>query len=517
MAIVQSLLALVTRSFGRLLSALFGWAVVALFGDTSPKEKTWLSVLVAAAAGWPLLVLGVIWPRLAALVLAFVPLPEWISDNTIRAVWIALAVAVPFSLGIAVASRSRGAKPPIPGSAPPPSTSSTRVPPPTPLSESKVTRLLRGFPITLAVAAAFFVVFVTVPVRRLVTVARRRVEVQVPLITDAEGYRTVANKVADTLISNGMPVGSVDPPWWLTAPGRILVRLGGPSFRDYVPAQLACFRGAELDVILYPNSLSLTGSAQTAAWAHGLVVEALTAAPAYQTFDPEAQDIERQIRSVWAVYSQYPRAHVDAPRLRARLEEIARDIRRLPVDYEQWQIVYRQALQLDRALDGRPQLLEAQTNGKEEAVLRPAADSAAAAESAKLRALSTRALVREISDKAALLARKEVQLATAEVKSDLRSELGMAKGLTIGGLAALLGLNVLLLAAAVAVASVMPAWIGAMLMAAVLIGVGAALGYRSWTRRPTPPLALTRRMVRETTRWAKDLVGRGKRDRVEST
>ena len=503
MAIVQSLLALLTRSFGRLLSALFGWAVVALFGDTSPKEKTWLSVLVAAAAGWPLLVFGVIWPRLAALVLAFVPLPEWISDNVIRAVWIALAVAVPFSLGIAVASRSRGARPPIPGTG---ATPSARAAAPTPLSESKVTRLLRGFPITLAVAAAFVVVFVTVPVRRLATIARRRVEVQVPLITDAEGYRTVADRVADTLNSNGMAVQAVDPPWWLTAPGRILVRLGGPSFRDYVPERLACFRGATLDVILYPSSLSLTGSAQSAAWAHGLVVEALTAAPAYQTFDPEAQDIERQIRSVWAVYRQYPRAHVDAPRLRARLEEIARDIRKLPVDYEQWQIVYRQALQLDRALDGQPQLLEAQTDGKEAAVLRPA-DSAAGAESAKIRALPTRALVREISDKAALLARKEVQLATAEVKADLRSELGMAKGLAIGGLATLLGLNVLLLAAAVGLASLIPAWIAAMLMAAVLIGAGGALGYRCWTQRPTRPLALTRRMVRETARWAKDLVG----------
>jgi hypothetical protein len=58
MAILQSLLALVSRSVGRLLSALFGWAVVALFGDTSPREKIWLSGLVGAAVAWPLLVFG---------------------------------------------------------------------------------------------------------------------------------------------------------------------------------------------------------------------------------------------------------------------------------------------------------------------------------------------------------------------------------------------------------------------------------------------------------------------------
>src|SRR5437667_10588905 len=65
MAIFQGLLALITRSLGSILSALFGWAVVALFGPTGPREKVWLSALVGAAAAWPLL-LGVIWPRAAA-------------------------------------------------------------------------------------------------------------------------------------------------------------------------------------------------------------------------------------------------------------------------------------------------------------------------------------------------------------------------------------------------------------------------------------------------------------------
>ena len=62
MAIFQGLLALITRSLGSILSALFGWAVVALFGPTSSREKVWLSALVGAAAAWPILVLGAIWP-----------------------------------------------------------------------------------------------------------------------------------------------------------------------------------------------------------------------------------------------------------------------------------------------------------------------------------------------------------------------------------------------------------------------------------------------------------------------
>lgn len=158
----------------------------------------------------------------------------------------------------------------------------------------------------------------------------------------------------------------------VTAPSRILARMGGPSFRDYVPKSFAAFRGPKLEVLLYPNGLRLRGSEQDTAWAHGLLVEALTDAPAYQTFDPKAQDIERQIRRVWSVFRDNPEAHVGARALRSRVDDLAGEIRELPVDYDEWQIVYRQTLQLDRALRGRLQLIEATatsdgspSNGKE--------------------------------------------------------------------------------------------------------------------------------------------------------
>ena len=46
-----------------------------------------------------------------------------------------------------------------------------------------------------------------------------------------------------------------------------------------------------------------------------VLVEALTTAPALQTFDPGAQDIERQIHRVWSVYRENPRAHTRAAAL----------------------------------------------------------------------------------------------------------------------------------------------------------------------------------------------------------
>ena len=57
------------------------------------------------------------------------------------------------------------------------------------------------------------------------------------------------------------------------------------------------------------------------------LVEALTDAPAYQTFDPKAQDSERQIRRVWSVFRDNPEAHAGARALRPRLDDLAREIR----------------------------------------------------------------------------------------------------------------------------------------------------------------------------------------------
>jgi len=107
MAIVQALIAFIGRSFGKILSALFDWAVVAIFGYASGTEKIFLAGLLAAAGAWPLLLLGIAFPKVATFLLAFVPVPSWVPSWTVRVVWIALAVVVPLSVGTAMAARQQ--------------------------------------------------------------------------------------------------------------------------------------------------------------------------------------------------------------------------------------------------------------------------------------------------------------------------------------------------------------------------------------------------------------------------
>ena len=142
---LQALLALIGKSAGKVLNAIFGWAVRALFGQTSSREQTFLSAVVGAAVAWPLLLVGLIAPKIAALLLAFVPIPHWIPAWTIRLVWLGLALLVPLGVGLAVASKA----------------------PPHMPHESFLKRTARGFPITVGLAIAFLIMFFSVPLMRL--------------------------------------------------------------------------------------------------------------------------------------------------------------------------------------------------------------------------------------------------------------------------------------------------------------------------------------------------------------
>lgn len=118
--------------------------------------------------------------------------------------------------------------------------------------------------------------------------------------------------------------------------------------------------------------------------------------------------------------------------------------------------------------------------------------------------LPTRELLGEIVEKAGLLARKEVELAKTEVKADLQTHIAMAKGFGAAALAGLLGINLLLVAAVMALAPYVTPWLGALILGGVLLVIGGVVGYVSWTRRVSNPLALTRKTLKEDVQWARE-------------
>jgi uncharacterized membrane protein YqjE len=476
MAIVQALVAFIGRSFGKILSALFDWAVVAIFGYASGTEKTFLAVLLAAAGTWPLLLFGIIAPKVASFVLAFVPVPTSVPASTIRWVWVGLTLVVPLAVGAAMAARQPADQP----------------------RRFWPARLLRGLPITAGLSGALLITLVTVPALRLISAARRRKDVQVPLVTDVSSYGEVARRILTLQGEHGRPVRRVRPPWWLTAPLRILSGVDHEAFQSRVPADLAYFEGSGLALALYPSGLLIRGRPDALAVAQGLIVEGVGDLDVWQTSDPHAQAIERRISHLWRTVRAAGTGRRD-PMPGEPLQEIVRAIEKLPVEYHDWQIVYRKALQLGRVLDGKPQLLDGLID-REETMRR---GHERARMNGNNRAPSTMHLVGAISSQLVELAQIEVELVRTELASDARAGRRTLVGLGVAAVAALFGLNLLLLAVVLALATIMSGWMAAVLAAAVVLGTGAVIGYVGWRQRPRLPLALTRKSLREDWEWLK--------------
>jgi len=336
MAILQALLALVSKSAGKILNAIFGWAVRALFGQTTSRQQTFLSVVVGAAVAWPLLLMGVAAPKVAAMLLAFVHIPHWIPAWTVRLVWLALAIVVPFSVGLAVAAK-----------APP------RTPP-----ESFAKRMLRGFPITVGLAAAFLIMFVSVPVMRVVALARRQKSADIPLVTDTTAYHQVARRLCEVLARHGFALRPARPGWWVSAPTRILLWFGGAAFRSYVPDRLEHFVSSDMTMSMYPSGILLRGRKARITVAHGLIAETVVHSDGLQTSDAKAQELEKQLRRVWKISDRRAPFHRNREALLVQLGKITRDLGALDVDFDDWQILYRQILQVERAVRGERQLMD---------------------------------------------------------------------------------------------------------------------------------------------------------------
>jgi hypothetical protein len=207
------------------------------------------------------------------------------------------------------------------------------------------------------------------------------------------------------------------------------------------------------------------------------------------------------------VYRENPRAHAKSGVLLARLEDIAHDIGQLAVPYDEWQIVYRQAIQLGRALQGDRQLLEVTaTENNRTATASLEEEGMATVGDGSARSLSSRELITEITAKASQLVKKEVDLARAEIRADLKSELAMVKSLGIAAVAALIGLTVLVVAGVLALATIIPGWAAGLIVGGGVLVLAVIVGYVGWTRRVTTPLPMTRQTLKEDMQWVKERI-----------
>ena len=321
MLLLQSLIGFLRRSAGKVVESIFGWAVAALFGEVRKGEKTLLSAVVGTVALWPVLLAGIAFPRVAAFVLALVPVPKWVSPGALRIVWIVLALLVPVVVGF-VLQRREG----VEGWA--------------------FRNFAAGFPLTVGLSAAFALAFFALPFQKLRAAMRGQVEEHVTLIVEEADLAEVADEVVSALDADGLPLRPHRVPWlprWISGILASTARVVGKK-----TSRPRFFRGPDLELTLYPHGARVRGVQRATSRAHAVIAGAATRTPALQTSDAAAQKIERRIKEAWALASK--------GRARSGREDpfgsIARAVSELVCPYEDWEIVYRESLQLGMELRG---------------------------------------------------------------------------------------------------------------------------------------------------------------------
>jgi len=328
--ILEAIFAFLRRSLGSVLKAMFGWATLALFGEVREKERPLLTVVVAAAAVWPFLLVGTIFPRPAALLLAITPVPKGAPEEIVRALWIGLTILIPLGVGWALSRRNEGRA-----------------------GRKWWKNLLLGFPTTLGLGLGFLFVCVAVPIRKVSALVAGRKEEHVPLAIPPEAYEETVVRLREALVRGGIPLEPRKAPWGTRLLGRILHVFAGAVLQAYQPENLAYLCTDEIETTFYPNGVRLYGSEAIMARAHALIAESAMTTPALLCMSPEGQKLEKRIKVLWG------RRNEKTPRLDAEVQVVARELADTPFGFQDWETLYRELLQVVVASRGASKLIQA--------------------------------------------------------------------------------------------------------------------------------------------------------------
>jgi hypothetical protein len=323
MALLAPLFAFIGRQVGRIVQMAFGWATILLFGRVPQRKQLLLAGVALGSVLWVITLIGVLVPDVGAFLIGFVPGPDFIGDDIVRLVMLVLAVLLPLGVGAGglmlmdAADRPDGIG-------------------------AKVVQVMRGYPYAAVLSLVILFLLVVAPIFKLRTIIKRWDDAHIPIVIKPDAYERVAGDLEAAVDGAGLELSRARAPRVLEAPSRLLATVGGASVRRLVPDRIVMLRAPSLEVTIHPSDVAVAGSRQAVARARAAVADRLTKTEAYLTASEEAQDVEDALRVL-----RDPADHEEAM---ATLRAIDDRLKRLTVPYEEWEVLYRQRLQVERDL-----------------------------------------------------------------------------------------------------------------------------------------------------------------------
>ena len=324
MAIIAGIAGMLSRFAGQLLNTTLGWATLLLFGKVPAKRQTLLLVIVFGSLIWVALLVGVLVPDVGTILVAAVPRPDFIDESWIRLGMLVGAIVLPLLIGIAAVfvSEKRGRS-----------------------LVDNVVSVLRGYPFALVLPIMLVLLAFVGIWRKVRSLAHRWTDAHIPVIVKPGGYDTVLDDLIAGLRRADFDVDAADAGVLLSGPPKLLDLIAGQGLGDLVPDRLMILRGRDLEVLVYPSDLAISGTKEMVARARAALAVRVSDAPAYLTTSAEAQKIEDRLDDI-------RHGSVSAPVVATldALHEIDKKLARLTVSYEEWDILYRERLQVEHEL-----------------------------------------------------------------------------------------------------------------------------------------------------------------------
>ena len=208
-------------------------------------------------------------------------------------------------------------------------------------------QVLRGYPYAAVLAVVILFLLVVAPSFKVRAIAKRWEDAHIPIIVKPGGYEQVAGELEAAVDAAGLNLERTRAPRVLEAPSRLLALVGGESVRRLVPDQLVMLKAPSLEVTIHPSDVAIVGAKESVARARAAVADRLTKTEAYLTVAEEAQKIEDELRDLRGTDATDAGSRAGAI---SRLKDLDTRLAGLVVPYEEWEVLYRQRLQVERDL-----------------------------------------------------------------------------------------------------------------------------------------------------------------------
>jgi hypothetical protein len=304
-----------------------------LFGRVPQDKQIYLSVITFGSLIWLAALIGTIVPQAGALLLGLVKLPRWVNPEWVRAAMLAGIFVIPLAIGGAAVLM-------LPGESRPRETGAT------------IVAVLRGYPYTLGLATTLVMLIVLAPVLKVRNILRRWTDRHVPVIVEPQHYPTVVRDLHGALERGGLATQPRRASWIIRMPTRVLTFFAGGSIKNLVAEQLTVLVAPTIEVMLHPSDLVISGRELDVARTQAMLATNLTFTKAYLTWDKEANDVEDRLRGIWDDLKRGIRNGADGVVERDwdALDHVEKDLKRLKLPYEEWEVLYRELLTVRVAL-----------------------------------------------------------------------------------------------------------------------------------------------------------------------